>query len=185
MKSLLLSLFVISGMFAAHANAELLSTYTSISDPGCVIYDAASLHKDPEIDFLTEECAGLGGYRVMISGGDLRYPLHLVYNGKEITLTNVGAFHQLGANQIEWLYERTKNPVQGQSQVTYKALIHRINYADVAADKDLTMLVVTKLAQENTCPVAIVKAAADMNQKARAIAEKADSMSCLDLNLTP
>lgn len=78
MKKTLLSLFVLVGAFAVEANAELLSVYTSVRDSSCVIYDAASLHKNPEIDFLDEECVGLGGYQVMISGGDLRYPLHLV-----------------------------------------------------------------------------------------------------------
>ena len=174
MKSVLLFLVVLAGVFAAQANAALLSTYTSVKDATCVIYDAAALHPKPEIDFLTQECAGLGGYQVMVEGGDLRYPMHLVYNGLKITLSNVGAFHQLGSDKIEWLYARANG------QVNYKALIHRINYADPSGAKDLTMLIVTKLAGEKTCPVAIVTASADMNQKARAIAEKTDSMSCLD-----
>lgn len=174
MKATFVSLFVLVGSFALEANAQLLSTYTSVHDSTCVIYDAASLHKEPEIDFLTQECAGLGGYQVMISGGDLRYPLHLVYNGKEIELSRVGAFHQVGSKQIEWLFNRV------DKKAVYKALIHRINYSDPSGTKDLTMLIVTKLAGENTCPVAVVTASADMNKKARAIAEKADLMSCLD-----
>ena len=156
--------------------AGSLSTYTSIGDKTCIIHDASSLHKHPEIDFLKQECAGLGGYQVFVAGGDLRYPLHLVYNGQFIRLTSIGAFHQTGSKNIEWVYTREKDTV------TYKALIHRINYEDDGDPKtpDATILIVTKLDKEKTCPVAVVRASKNMNQQARAIAAKADGMLCID-----
>jgi hypothetical protein len=175
-------IFLVSFAAALVANAEgkkLLSTFTSIKD-SCVEYDSASLHKDPEIDFLTEECPGLGGYQVMIAGGDLRYPMHLVYNGKKIELTALEGFHDMGSSKIEWLFTRSSEGV-----VEYKALIHRITYDNYSEDsskmKRLDVLTVTRLDKENTCPVAIVKQSKDMNQKARALAEKADTLKCLDL----
>lgn len=174
MKTTLLSLFVLLGSFALEAKAELFSTTTKLADEACVIYDGSVLQKEPEIDFLTQECPGLGGYQVMISGGDLRYPMSLVFGGKEIKLTNLGGFHQ-AYGEVTWLYTRVGG------QVIYKSLIHRVDYNDPDKEEALRMLVITKLDKENTCAVATVQEAPDMEEQARALAEKADSLSCLDL----
>lgn len=156
------------------ANAELLSTTTKLADEACVVYDGSVLQKQPEIDFLTEECPGLGGYQVMISGGDLRYPMSLIYGGKEIKLTNLGSFHQ-AYGEVTWLFTRVGG------QVIYKSLIHRVDYNEPDKVDALHMLVITKLDKENTCAVATVQEAPDMEEQARALAEKAESLSCLDL----
>ncbi len=166
--------------FSTQAKAELLSAYTSLVDQSCVVYDSADLHKDPEIDFLTQECSGLGGYQVMITGGDLRYPLSLVYNGTEITLTRIYSFHQVASSKIEWLYERSTD-----GRVQYKALIHRIGYdAGTNSAKDTEILIVTKLDKEKTCPVAVISPSKNMNAQARAKAEQVDSLKCLDPDTT-
>lgn len=179
MKALFIFLAIAS--IQSLAQAKLESTYTSVQTDDCATYDASDLHPNAEIDFYTGECPGLGGYQVMISGGDLRYPLHLVYGGKKITLTQFLTFHQLGSNKIEWLYERSS-----QGKVTYKALIHRMGYDSYNPETNMAesteALIVSKLDGANTCSVAVVKKSANMNQKAREIAEKAQSMKCLDLN---
>lgn len=162
---------------------KLHSHYTSILPKDCVIYSSSELEAEPEIDHLNSECTGLGGYQIFVSGGDLRYPLSLVYNNKEIKLTNYMGFHEVGAEKIEWLFDRTTD-----GKVTYKALIHRMNFAQVEG-KDKSVLIVSKLNKEKSCAVAVVKASKaepsnDMNVKARLIAEKAQSMSCLKSTTT-
>jgi hypothetical protein len=161
--------------FTLQVNAKLLSTYTSLDEKSCVIYDSASLHRNPEIDYLTQECVGFGGYQVMISGGDLRYPLSLVYHEKEIELTRFESFHDVASSKVEWLYKRTDD-----GKIIYKALIHRISYYE--NEKNVQVLIVSKLDKENTCSVGVIKQSAHMNEEARVMAEKVDSMTCLDLN---
>lgn len=181
MKNLILvSLF----MFAAQAHAKLESTYTSIRT-NCLMHDSASMRAEPEIDFLVEECQGLGGYQVMIIGSDLRYPLSLVYNDKKIELTQIPGFHDIGSDKIEWLYERVTQKDSILKTVNYKALIHRMNY-EMYNEKTLDMeqtsaLIVTKLDKDKTCPVGIIKKSARMNEEARELAEKVDQLKCQDL----
>jgi hypothetical protein len=171
MKSLLL---IATLMLAAQAHAKLQSAYTNTTD--CVTYDSASLHKDSEIDFLTEECSGLGGYQVMIKGGDLRYPLSLVYQGQDIELTQYESFQDMASKKVEWLFERSQD-----GQVTYKALIHRMSYTSATKD-GAQALIISKLDGKNTCAVGLVKEQDKMNEKAQEIAEKAQSLPCLVIN---
>lgn len=172
----LLSSFLLLSVFSLQAYAKLHSVYTSVEEKACAIYESSAGQKHPEIDFLEMECPGLGGYQVMVSGGDLRYPLSLIYRGKEIDLSRFRSFHEANSGKVEWLFERSK-----EGKVNYKALIHRINY-DASNYEGASMLVVTKLDNEKTCPVAVVKSSSRMNDQARAIAEKVDTMKCIDVD---
>ena len=84
MKSLISVIVGLASLLSfSHAEARVYSIYSSLEEDSCIVYDAASLHKNPEIDFLVSECPGYGGYQLMVSGGDLRYPLSLIYQGKK------------------------------------------------------------------------------------------------------
>ncbi|MBC7743274.1 MAG: hypothetical protein H7061_13840 [Bdellovibrionaceae bacterium] len=169
MKLLFISILAI-GSFA---QADFLSAYTSVADKDCVLISGSALEKNPEIDYATVECPGLGGYQVMISGSDLRYPLQLTYQGKEITLSQMLSFHEVASDKIEWLYSRQDHVI------TYHALIHRLSVQ--VDEKSTEVLVVSKLKGADSCTVALVKGNS-ANQRARVIAEKASQMPCLNLN---
>lgn len=164
-------------LIGGEAQAAYLSVYSSLEERDCVVADAASLHEDPEIDFLVSECPGFGGYQLRVSGSDLRYPLSLIYNTKEIELTRIHSFHSATSPKVEWLFERIKE----EPLVRYKALIHRV-HLEQDQNKNGEVLIVTKLNKEDSCPVAVVKASKTMNEEARAIAESVDGRPCLDLD---
>jgi hypothetical protein len=172
-------LFVVV-LFSLQAKAALEVTQTSLDRKSCIIYDEAAMHATPEIDFLTQECPGLGGYQVMISGADARYPLSLVYNGKQIQLTRIQSFHDVVSNKVDWLFARTKD-----GEVIYKALIHQM-LLNTDDHKMIQARIVTKLDKEKTCSVGLVKQAkgmkiAELNALARKMAEEVDSLKCMDL----
>lgn len=175
-KTILISFSML--FFSSMVHAKLLSAYTSVDSKDCVTYQESD--DSSEIDFYTGECAGLGGYQVIVSGGDIRYDLSLKKDGQEIKLSNYSGFHDLGSDKIEWLYERST-----ENAVIYKALIHKlsINIYDESTgeQKDEEVLLVSKLNGTNSCTVAEVKKSPRMNELAREIAEKAENMSCLDL----
>lgn len=169
------------------AHAKPLSIHTSIADVDCVINESSELEKEPEIDHFTKECPGLGGYRVIVSGGDLRYGITLDYQGTQVALDYQGSFHEPGSSKIEWVYER--QPILGArdnpSEAKYLALIHRINYQTMNENGDLgesTKLYVTKLAGKDSCVVGVVAAVKDMNAKATALGAKAQSLPCLKID---
>lgn len=178
MKSIYSIITIISAVLIHEgAQAGAHSVYSSLEEGSCVIADAASLHKDPEIDFLVSECPGFGGYQLKVAGGDLRYPLSLVFHGKEIELTRIHSFHSVASPRVEWVFER----ISEEPLVRYKALIHRIRL-EQDNNKDGDILIVTKLNKEDSCPVAVIKASQSMNEEARSIAENIDGRPCLDLD---
>lgn len=177
------ALFVGLFLFSSTSFAGYQSVYTNIDYKSCVTVDSSELHSEPEIDFYTGECPALGGYRVTISGGDIRYSLKLNYNGVEIPTVRPGGFHDLPSSKIEWRYERVGS--WGNYGVNYKALIYRLNatvdYDDSTGNPiSEDMLVVVRLKREKSCVVGIVKQQADMNKKARKIADNMNA-SCIAL----
>ena len=96
------TLFALAFAFGLNAYAANDSVYTSVAQKDCNVTESSEFKRNPEIDFLTMFCDGKGGYRVKISGGDLRYPLFLISGGRTITLTEISAFHELGSDRIEW-----------------------------------------------------------------------------------
>ncbi len=172
--------------FANSANAEALSAYTGVNiAKDCVIASSSELEKEPEIDHLDAECPALGGYRIFVSGGDIRYGITLGFGKAKIDLDKTGAFHDLGSEKIEWVYERVPTKVDGfdKTELNYLALIHRIDFQTydqkTETEKQTTKLIVTKLAGEKSCIVAEIAAADDMNAKAKAIATKAQTLECI------
>lgn len=174
--SLLIGLLFSLNTFAANMS----SIYTSIKRSDCVsVYDST---KDPhaEIDSEIRRCVGLAGFETIISGGDLRYDLSLSYGGQEVVLAGHGPFRDIEADKIEWRYEKTGSGIS--SQVTFKALIYRLAYQGWNEKTEepfqTEKLVVVKLDGLKSCVVGKVEKQNQMNKKARAIADKADELSC-------
>ena len=64
------------------AQAKLGSIYTDVAPSTCLTL-MSSEGVDTE-DYYAAECPGMGGYRIFISGGDLRYNLSPEYQNKSI-----------------------------------------------------------------------------------------------------
>ena len=151
--------------------------YTSIDRKDCLTIDTSEWGGEFE-DYYSAECPGVGGYRVFISGGDLRYNLSLGYQGQLIEGYRLLQFHNMGAAKIEWRYARRKDT----AQVAYKALIYRLSYPQMDSEKarELSMLVVMRLQGKKSCVIGIIEQQKDMNQKARALAQNT-SIGCMEL----
>lgn len=157
---------------SAVAQAKSESVYTSIDVDDCKVISAAWLEKEPEIDHYTGHCAGKDGYTVVISGGDERYDLSLIYQGAEVNLTNIDGFHDLAGLKVEWhseISQGTKSP--------FHSLIYRMSESDDNGDATETLYVV-RLKGAQSCVVGKVAQSANMNKKARAIADDL-SLPCL------
>lgn len=178
------STLIILALLVSGSALALETQYTSIDHKDCVVRSSSEMEKEPEGDFYDAECAGLGGYQVTISGGDIRYDLKLSYHGQEVRkLVTTGAFHDMGAKKIEWRYKREKVDVFN-SKIVYKALIFRINYAHYEEGQEhgpvnRDSLYVVKLDGANSCTVAIVPQSKDMNKKARVISNDIGNQVCL------
>lgn len=169
-------------LLSANAYAVPGSTYTSIVTSDCVVVASSELETEPEIDYLTAECPALGGYRLMVSGGDIRYSLDLSYEGVEIPMVKLPSFHDLPSAKIEWRYNRERIGVVGN--VTYTALIYRLNrqvYTDNSVDENKDMLVVVRLNKEKSCVIGVVDQQKDMNKKAVRIADDSNA-KCIDIS---
>ncbi len=127
--------------------------------------------KEPEIDYFTMICPGKAGYQVKISGGDHRYALFSLVNGTEVTLTEIGAFHDLGANLIEWRGPVGRRPT---------SLIYRLSISNPDGMSSNSILYVIRLMGTESCKIGRVRQGANMNERARAIADNPNA-PCLSL----
>jgi hypothetical protein len=112
--------------FAAHADYTPFTpnagVTTGLGDDSCVAYDGDQFLKNPEIDFFSAECLGLGGWRVISHGGDARSYVKFI-NGKygfdlQGRIDTVGQFPNIESG-IEWRVQR----VQGKSVTPIAALV--------------------------------------------------------------
>jgi hypothetical protein len=79
----------------------------------------------------------------------------------------------MGSKKIEWRF--------GKNKKTPKALIFRIastEYDNDGMPVDVSLLHIVKLDGDNTCTVETLRPQANMNQKARAIADKIEEFDC-------
>ncbi len=180
MKHVILSLITFATLNSFAANT---SVYTSVKVEDCKTIEDSSKDPNAEIDFYTGHCKGLAGYTAVVSGGDIRYSLSLIYKNQEVTLTRIGAFHDMGSDKIEWrgLANSKGQLVKAQSLI-YRLSIsrHQDDLGDVKNDQNLF---VVRLNGLNSCVVGVVKQSGTMNEEARAIADQAHSLPCLlDVN---
>lgn len=159
--------YLLSLLFSFTATANVNSIYTSIAKKDCVAISSSQLEKEPEIDHYHGECPAIGGYRVFVSGGDLRYDIKLNYHDSVIILPQISSFHEPASTKIEWRYERHKDKIR------YSALIYRISSHVVNQDgksSNKNTLYIIRLNQEKSCFIGKVSSQSRMNEKARLIA---------------
>ena len=144
------------------AQAKISSVYTDVQKD-CI--EVSSSTDQAPIDFLEIQCKAFGGYSLSISGGDLRYSPELAFGSKKIELMNPYAFHDLGSNKIEWMYSLTRN-AEGDGQLTWKALIYRLDVQNNDTMRDESFLYVVRLDGEKSCSLGTAKT----NEAARKLA---------------
>lgn len=171
MKTILISLIAAFSV-SAFAKIENKSVYTSVDPQDCITIESSEFQTDPEIDYYTAECAGFGGYKAIVSGGDIRYNLSLNFEGQDITLARPPSFHDLGSKMIEWRYEQDPN-----KSVKLTSLIYRLTVTDGADGTNSDVLYVVRLNGAKSCLIGAVSSG-DLNERAREIADDA-SAQCL------
>ncbi len=145
------------------------SAYTDINLDECLVLDAD--------DFgVSWSCPGYKGYPLMVEEGDLRFALRYGFNlDKEpVGFQSLPPFNTLGP-RLEW---RLSNASGRWLPI---ATIVRYHTADAETGEDKgQVLVVTQLAEGNTCHIAYVDALAnkDANELAREAADKAGDFDC-------
>ncbi|HPI39241.1 MAG TPA: hypothetical protein PLJ21_00450 [Pseudobdellovibrionaceae bacterium] len=146
-------ILVISNLSFANieTNITTVSTYTDLSTDCILVSESTDL---APIDFSTKECKAFGGYTLRESGGDLRYGPELSFQGTAINLQRPSAFHSMGSQKIEWVYDLEKNK-EGFGEIHFKALIYRLSVANIDSNgentKDKSVLFVVRLAGEKSC----------------------------------
>jgi hypothetical protein len=164
---------------------RVVGVSTPVSEESCILLDADSLHKNPEIDFFDSECPGLGGYRIRFKGGDIRSAIDVSYNkstldGWNSTYESHGQFPNVEGSGIEWRVVVKSNQNGDTKSIPY-ALIYKVTGTDPDNMDKLLSHYVVKLAQEKSCAFGYVheKDPKTAIAKARYMADiQARSMPC-------
>ena len=154
---------------APPAQAGMTSAYSSLDlDADCLVLEAD--------DFgVSWACPGYRGYPVHVSEGDLRFFITYGFNiDQEPGAQTLDPFNRLG-ERLEWRLS------DAQGRWLPVATIVRYHTADIDTGADSgQVLVVTQLAEGNSCHIAYVdaRANADANALARAAADAAGDFEC-------
>lgn len=155
------------GALASPAYAGFNSAYTDIDLDQCLVLDSD--------DFGTSwSCPGYKGYPLMVTEGDLRFSLIYGFGAKMADGQTLPPFNHLGP-KLEWRLSNAKGrwmPI---------ATIVRYHTADPETGEDGgQILVVTQLAEGNTCHIAYIDALAnpDANELAREVADQSGEFNC-------
>ncbi len=162
------SLLALVALAALPAAAQTRSVYTALDR-------CRTVSVDEEGGGSTQRCPGTAGYTLTIEEGDLRQTVDVVAPGGATYPLNFGsvvssAFSSVGP-RAEWRLVR-RQPV---------ALIVRLNASEDVEHPDRTVsrLAVARVSPRGACVVAVVQPAADMNARARRLADRAARMPCL------
>ncbi len=155
------------GALASPAYAGFNSAYTDINLDQCLVLDSD--------DFGTSwACPGYKGYPLMVTEGDLRFSLIYGFGAKMADGQTLPPFNHLG-QKLEWRLSNAKGrwlPI---------ATIVRYHTADPETGGDGgQVLVVTQLAEGNTCHIAYIDTLTnpDANALAREAADKSGDFNC-------
>jgi hypothetical protein len=158
-----LSTFVFLISQLAQAGVVWKSVYTNI-EQDCV--EISKSNSTSEIDFSDFECKSFGGYRLSISGGDLRYAPKLEFvSGLKIDLKNPSAFHDMGSKNIEWVYTLSQTS-DGVGQIKWRGLVYRLSVSNGNGTNSAKLYAV-RLDGPYTCPLGV----AASNTEARKMIE--------------
>ena len=148
------------------------SEFTTTDSKKVKVLEDSTREKNPEIDHFKYLCPGLGGYKVIFEGGDLRSWINLMVNGRMVDLQSAtlaacpGLFPAKANNVVQWRGFR-----KDDSFIPY-AIIYRME-SQASGDKQtrLETFIIIKLDGKNS-KVAASISAKDGNEKAEAIADK-------------
>ena len=166
MKSILAGIVAVLTL-ASPSHAAFTSAYTELNLDECLVLDAD--------DFgASWACPGYKGYPLMVTEGDLRFSLIYGFGAKSGDGQTLPPFNNVGP-KLEW---RLSNALARWMPI---ATIVRYHTADPETGEDKgQVLVVTQLAEGNSCHIAYVDALANTNanELARAAADKAGDFDC-------
>lgn len=150
------------------AQSGFTSAYTDINLDECLVLNAD--------DFgVRWSCPGYRGYPLMVMEGDLRFALAYGFNidRNPRTFETLPPFNHLGG-KLEW---RLSNASGRWLPI---ATIVRYFTSDESGEMSGQVLVVTQIADGNSCHIAYVdaRANADANELARQAADKAGNFDC-------
>jgi hypothetical protein len=142
------------------------SHYTDLSSD-CVEVEMAT--DKAEIDFYTLECSAVGGYKLEISGGDLRYSPTLYWNEKAIEIDKPLSFHQPGSTKVEWIYRLVKSE-EGTGSLRWIGFIYRLDLDENGVSK--SVLYAMRLDKSRSCLIGEIPASPEANVQARELVYK-------------
>ena len=151
------------------------SIYTDLAENKCKNMDSSV-----EEEWSIQDCGGIEGYRLVVSEGDLRQTIDIIYPGgkeQKLDLWRVvsSGFSAVG-DKAEWRVRKK------DGKVTPFALIVRYNVSEDPEDsaKITSYLTVSKITAERACVTDIVRPIRNANQKARDLALGAEQRPCLE-----
>ena len=166
MKPVLVSIAALM-ILVAPAHAAFNSAYTDLDLDQCLVLEAD--------DFgASWSCPGYKGYPLMVSEGDLRFSLAYGFGADIADGQTLPPFNRLGET-LEW---RLSNDLGRWMPV---ATIVRYHTADPETGEDKgQVLVVTQLAEGNSCHIAYIDALANenANELAREVADASGDFDC-------
>lgn len=157
------------GSGSAAAQSGFTSAYTDLDLDQCLILEAD--------DFgASWSCPGYKGFPLLVQEGDLRFSLRYGFNPDEnsVGFQTLPPFNYVG-NKLEW---RLSNASERWFPI---ATIVRYHTAHPETGEDFgQVLVVTQIAEGNSCHMAYVDARANRNanELARQAADKAGNFDC-------
>ncbi len=144
------------------------SAYTSLDDKKC-----RTIESNTGEGWYRGLCAGVGGYRLELTEGDLRQSITVISPAKkkyELGFTRItGAFSSVGA-KAEWR-------VKGKTPI---ALIVRFDASENPEDatKTTSYLIVSKITKTQACVTDVVKPMANQNAEAQKLADVSQTKPC-------
>lgn len=173
-KSALLTALFISLCVATTSAQANQSIYTDTAGKIC-----RTLSYDKQSGSISQQCPGVGGYKLIVDEGDLRQNVTVITPGgakHSLDLWNIISphFSSVGA-KAEWRVRRTGG------KVIPIALIVRFNVNDDAENptKSTSYLVVAKITAKEVCITDKISPDARANEEARRAADSAFNKSCL------
>lgn len=161
-------------LLSVNSFADVQSIKTSVKAKNCITSSPTE-----EIDSFTMECPAMGGYKVIVSGGDLRYSLKLISEGTTIETTGFSGFHDVTSKKIEWRYNAVS--ADGDLKVKYTALIYKLevaNYDEVTGDiANQETMVVVRLDGAKSCVIGSIAPLKDEDATKAAARKLADDMT--------
>lgn len=146
MKPAMIIALLASASPALAAKSEWKSVYTNTKKDCVTIQES---NENSEIDFYEADCKSFGGYRLKIAGGDIRYAPQLSFNGTDLPMGQPEGFHDLGSDNVEWVYRR-ESQADGQGSIEWKGFIYRLNVSH-GPDDSREVLYAVRLDGEKSC----------------------------------